>query len=186
MLILASKSPRRIELLKLGGFNYEIIPALSEEKADASLTPSQIAVNLACQKAREVSANYKNDTVIGADTIVVCDGEIMGKPIDKDDAFRMLSKLSGNIHSVITGVCIKKGDKESYFYEETKVQFYPLSQEEINDYIATGEPMDKAGAYGIQEKGSLLVKKIDGDYFNVVGLPLSRFVREYMAFNNKN
>lgn len=186
MLILASKSPRRIELLKLGGYNYEIIPALSEEKTDPALTPYETAVSLACQKAREVSEKHKNDTVIGADTIVVYDGEIMGKPANKADAFRMLKKLSGNTHSVITGVCIRKEDREISFYEETKVQFYPLSDEEINGYIATGEPMDKAGAYGIQKKGSLLVKKIDGDYFNVVGLPLSRFVREYKAFNVNN
>lgn len=186
MLILASKSPRRIELLKLGGFSYEIIPAISEEKINPMLTPPETAVSLACQKAREVSQKYKNDTIIGADTIVVYDGEIMGKPVNKADAFRMLKKLSGNTHSVITGVCIIKGDKESSFYEETKVQFYSLSDEEISSYIETGEPMDKAGAYGIQEKGSLLVKKIDGDYFNVVGLPLSRFVREYKAFNVNN
>ncbi len=183
MLILASKSPRRIELLKLGGFSYEVIPALSEEKTDPALTPAETVMSLASQKAREVSAKYKEATVIGADTIVVYDGEIMGKPADKDDAFRMLKKLSGNTHSVFTGVCIRKGEKENSFYEETKVQFYQLSDEEINRYIATGEPMDKAGAYGIQEKGSLLVKKIDGDYFNVVGLPLSRLVREYKAFN---
>lgn len=182
MLILASKSPRRIELLKLGGFKYEVIPAVSEERTDPTFTPSQTAVSLASQKAREVSEKQKDDIVIGADTIVVCDGEIMGKPADKNDAFRMLKKLSGNTHSVITGVCIKEGERETSFYEETKVQFYPLSDEEINRYIETGEPMDKAGAYGIQEKGSLLVKKIDGDYFNVVGLPLSRFVREYKAF----
>lgn len=185
MLILASKSPRRIELLKLAGFNYEIIPAISEEKTEPSMTPCETVLSLACQKAAEVSASHPDDIVIGADTVVVYDNEIMGKPADNDDAFRMLKKLSGNIHSVYTGLCIKKGDKQHVFYEETKVEFYPLSDEEIKVYIKTGEPMDKAGAYGIQEKGSLLVKRIDGDYFNVVGLPLSRFVREFKAFNTE-
>lgn len=185
MLILASKSPRRIELLKLAGFSYEIIPAVSEEKTDPSVTPCETVVSLACQKATEISAAHPEDTVIGADTIVVYDGEIMGKPVDSDDAFRMLKNLSGNIHSVYTGVCIIKGERRYAFYEETKVEFYPLSDEEIKEYIATGEPMDKAGAYGIQEKGSLLVKRIDGDYFNVVGLPLSRLVREFKAFNTE-
>lgn len=185
MLILASKSPRRIELLKLAGFNYEIIPAISEEKTDPLLTPCETVVNLACQKAAEVSASHPDDIVIGADTVVVYDNEIMGKPADCDDAFRMLKKLSGNIHSVYTGVCIRKGNNQRAFFEETKVEFYPLSDNEIREYIETGEPMDKAGAYGIQEKGSLLVKRIDGDYFNVVGLPLSRFVREFKAFNTE-
>ena len=185
MLILASKSPRRIELLKLAGFNYEIIPATADEKIDSSFTPCETVVALASQKAAEISEKHPGDTVIGADTIVVYNGEIMGKPADADDAFRMLKKLSGNIHSVYTGVCIRCGDKQHTFFEETMVEFYPLSDEEIVGYIKTGEPMDKAGAYGIQEKGSLLVKRIDGDYFNVVGLPLSRFVREYKAFNTK-
>lgn len=185
MLILASKSPRRIELLKLAGFTYEVIPAVSEEKTNPDLTPCETVMRLAYQKATEISLKHPDDTVIGADTIVVYDGEIMGKPIDVDDAFRMLKKLSGNVHSVYTGVCIRNGNREHTFYEETKVEFYSLSDEEITGYIKTGEPMDKAGAYGIQEKGSLLVKRIDGDYFNVVGLPLSRFVREYKAFNTE-
>lgn len=183
MLILASKSPRRIELLKLADFCFEVIPAVSEEKTDPAMSPCDIVVSLACQKASEIAENHKEDVIIGADTIVVCNEEIMGKPKDRNDAFKMLRKLSGRTHSVYTGVCIQNGSKQHTFYEETKVEFYPLSDEEINVYIDSGEPMDKAGAYGIQGKGSLLVRKIDGDYLNVVGLPLSRLIREYKAFN---
>ncbi len=182
-MILASKSPRRIELLKLGGFDFDIIPAVSEETVPNGLMPCEVVLHLANQKATEVSDLYKSDLVIGADTVVALGNVILGKPKDKDDAFRMLKMLSGKLHSVFTGVCIRKGTFTTSFYEKTKVEFYELSDKEIYDYIDTNEPMDKAGAYGIQEKGSLLVKRINGDYFNVVGLPLSRLVRELKSIN---
>lgn len=184
MLILASKSPRRIELLKLAGLDFISVPALSEERADMSLPPEQVVLSLARGKAAEISAKYPSDIVIGADTVVYFDGNILGKPKGEADARRMLSMLSDNVHSVYTGVCIISGGKEHSFYEKTDVAFYPLTDREIDEYIATGEPMDKAGAYGIQEKGFILVKGISGDYYNVVGLPLAKTVRTLKEFDD--
>lgn len=178
MLILASKSPRRIELLRLAGLDFKIVPAVGEEIVPDGLIPSEVVTFLAQQKAYEVAKRFPNDVIIGADTVVALGNTVMGKPEDKNDAFKMLSALSGKIHSVFTGVCIISGEKNITFFEETKVEFYPLSDEGIYRYIESGEPMDKAGAYGIQEKGCLLVKKIEGDFFNVVGLPVARVARE--------
>ena len=128
-----------------------------------------------------MSKSNSQAIVIGADTIVVLESEILGKPRDRADAIKMLSTLSGKVHSVFTGVCLIKDSKENCFYEETKVEFYELSPQEIEAYVDTGEPMDKAGAYGIQGRGCLLVKRIDGDYFNVVGLPVGRLIKELKA-----
>ena len=133
------------------------------------------------QKALAVAKANPQATVIGADTIVVLEGIILGKPRDRADAIKMLQNLSGKVHSVFTGVCLIKDSKENSFFEETKVEFYSLSNEEIEAYVDTGEPMDKAGAYGIQGRGCLLVKRIEGDYFNVVGLPVGRLIRELKA-----
>lgn len=178
MLILASKSPRRKELLKLITEDFTIIPAVGEEKADKSLPAGEYVRALAEHKALEIAAAHPHDTVIGADTVVVIDGEVLGKPRDADDAKRMLRLLSGREHSVFTGVSIISGNKNNSFYEETKVRFFDLSDEEINAYIASGEPFDKAGAYGIQDKGALIVSGITGDYYNVMGLPVGRLARE--------
>lgn len=176
MIILASKSPRRRELLRL------ITPDFTVDSADADETlPDGIAPHEAVMRLSQIKAQpfaESGATVIGADTVVAIDGEILGKPKDSADAFNMLKKLSGREHSVFTGVTILRGGGQKTFYVQTKVKFYDLTDEEINEYIATGEPFDKAGAYGIQSKGSLLVEKIDGDYFNVVGLPVSRLARE--------
>ena len=120
---------------------------------------------------------------LGADTVVVLDGEAMGKPADEDDAFLTLRRLSGRAHSVYTSVALISGDQEEIFYEKTDVYFYELSDEEIREYIATGEPMDKAGSYGIQGRGRLLIRKIDGDYFTVVGLPVARVARALKKYN---
>lgn len=178
-IILASGSPRRQELLHMITDEFTIIPSDADETiSEGTLSPAQA---LASRKARSVATAHPDDTVIGCDTIVVADGEILGKPADRDDAYRMLKMLSGRTHSVITGVSIINGGKENLFSEETRVTFYPLSDKEINDYIDTGDPMDKAGAYGIQTEGALLVKCIDGDFFNVVGLPVSRLYREMKA-----
>lgn len=177
MLILASKSPRRKELLSLITKDFEIIPAVSEENADPSLSPDIFVMELAKQKALEIAASHPDDIVIGSDTVVAAEGEILGKPKDKEDAYRMLSLLSGTIHSVFTGVAVVKNGEIHSFTEETKVKFFNLSEKEITDYIATGEPFDKAGAYGIQEFGALLVEGIDGDYYNVMGLPSGRLYR---------
>ncbi len=180
--ILASASPRRKELLSLAGFDFEVITADIDEVLDPSLAPHKLVMSLASQKARAVAAENKSKTVIGADTVVVLDGKVLGKPHSSEEAVAMLKSLSGNTHEVFTGVCLVKGEREHCFYERTAVTFYPLEDELIEQYVASGEPMDKAGAYGIQGKGCVLVKGIDGDYFNVVGFPVARFCREIKAF----
>lgn len=177
MLILASKSPRRKELLSFITTGFEINPAVGEENADPALSPDMFVQELAKQKALEIAASHPDDIVIGSDTVVAAKGEILGKPADADDAYRMLSMLSGTSHSVFTGVAVVKNGEIHSFTEETKVKFFNLSEKEIEDYIATGEPFDKAGAYGIQELGALLVEGIDGDYYNVMGLPVGRLYR---------
>lgn len=180
--ILASASPRRKELLEQVGAEFEIIPAGGEEVITGS-KPQEVVVALAVQKAKEVEQRFLNDTdgavvVLGADTVVAFGGQILGKPEDEADAQRMLSMLSGNTHSVYTGVAVvvrKDGKTELLsFYEETKVTMYPMEERQILSYIRTGEPMDKAGAYGIQGKGALYIKEIQGDYNNVVGLPVAK------------
>lgn len=180
MLILASKSPRRKELLSLITSDFEVIPATGEERADRSLTPSEYVTELAKHKAEEVAAKHREDVVIGADTVVAVDGEILGKPKDADDARRMLTLLSGREHYVYTGVCISTGSRNASFCEGTRVSFFSLSDHDIDGYIRTGEPFDKAGAYGIQGIGALLVSGITGDYYNVMGLPVGRLYRELL------
>lgn len=171
MIILASKSPRRKELLSLITEDFEI------KSADVDETlPEGIAPDKAVEYLSEIKAlPFKNDTdtVIGADTVVAADGRILGKPADREDAYNMLKMLSGKWHSVFTGITVIKPTETKTTSVETKVKFFELSDEEISKYINTGECDDKAGAYGIQGKGALLVEKIDGDYFNVVGLPIS-------------
>lgn len=185
MIILASASPRRRELLTLAGIEYKVIPSECEEMLPEKITPSDAVKSLAEQKATDVFKRYPEDTVIAADTVVALGEKILGKPKNKDDAFHMLASLSGKTHTVYTGVCIMKNGSAETFYSATEVEFYTLTPSEIDAYIATNEPMDKAGAYGIQGKGSLLVKKINGDYFNVVGLPLAETVRKLQAISNK-
>ena len=177
MIILASKSPRRRELLTLGGIDFTVKSSdVDETLPDGMTKPCEVVKYLSKIKAEAV---YDGDNVvIGADTVVAIDGNILGKPQDADDAKRMLKMLSGKVHSVFTGVTIISPKGVNSFYSETKVEFYSLTNEEIDEYILSGEPMDKAGAYGIQGKGSLLIKGIVGDYFNVVGLPLAQTVRE--------
>lgn len=181
-IILASASPRRRELLSLAGIEYEVIPSECEEILPDEITPDEAVKELARQKAEDVFNRYPDSMIIAADTVVALGNSILGKPKNEEDAFNMLSSLSGKIHTVYTGVCIRTQRKTEIFYSATDVEFYPLTEKEINDYITTGEPMDKAGAYGIQGKGSLLVKGIHGDYFNVVGLPLAETVRHINKF----
>ncbi len=176
-IILASASPRRKELLTLAGFDYEVVVSECEEILPDGITPDKAVEELARQKAEDVFARHNDAMIIAADTVVALDNTILGKPQNEDDAFRMLSSLSGRRHTVFTGVCIKTKDKTDIFHVATEVEFYELSEKEMKDYIATGEPMDKAGSYGIQGKGFVLVKGIHGDYFNVVGLPLAETVR---------
>ena len=177
-IILASASPRRKELLETAGVEFEICVSDADESIPEGTLPADAAKMTATKKALAVAESHKDDIVIGADTIVVANGKILGKPKDKADAEAMLTMLSGIEHEVITGVCIVNGGETNAFEQISKVKFYPLTAEEIRAYVATNEPMDKAGSYGIQGKGCTLVEKIDGDYFNIVGLPVAKVMRE--------
>lgn len=184
-MILASASPRRQELLKYIVPAFEVIPADVDETLPEGIVTDKAAEFLAAKKAGHIAKRYPDCTVIGSDTVVIIDGVILGKPADKSDAERMLRLLSGRTHKVITGVCLACGEVSESFSCETKVEFYPLSEEEIRDYISTGEPADKAGAYGIQGYGSVLVRGIEGDFFNVMGLPVAMLKRRLEKFNAK-
>ncbi len=175
-IILASQSPRRRQLLGQIGLDHFIVrPARGEEVMDPALSPAQLVEELSRQKAREVAgASDPGDLVIAADTVVAIDGRVLGKPHDREEACAMLSALSGREHTVYTGVTVCRDDRMLTQHEATQVRFRPLSPREIQAYVDSGEPMDKAGAYGVQELGALLVEGIRGDYFNVVGLPLCR------------
>ena len=185
-MILASKSPRRQELIRNITEDFEVIVSDAPELLPPEITPEEAAVYLSALKARAVSALHPDRIVIGADTVVILDGKVLGKPRNKDDAFSMLRSLSGRIHTVITGCCLIRDGRERSFGERTRVEFYPLSDREIEDYIATGDPFDKAGSYGIQGRGCLFVKGIEGDFFNVMGLPVARLNRELRAFLSEN
>ncbi len=182
-IILASGSPRRKELLTLAGIEFTVKTANTDESVPASFSPEQTVKTLAQRKAKAVAELNGNSIVIGADTVVAVDGKILGKPKDSEEAFSMLSSLSGRSHFVYTGVCIIDGEKEICFCEKTEVSFYELTDDEINAYILTGDCYDKAGGYGIQSKGCTLVRKLNGDYFNVVGLPIAETVRQLKNFN---
>lgn len=175
-IILASQSPRRQELLKnLGITDFSVIPAKGEEQLISGLTPEDAVCAIALGKAREVASSQGNDAVIiAADTLVFLDGKPLGKPADSDDAAKMLRSLSGRDHLVMTGVAVIYGSKEIAECESTRVFFRRITEDEITRYIDSGEPMDKAGAYGIQGLGSIFIPRIEGDYFNVMGLPVSR------------
>lgn len=177
-LILASASPRRSEIMKLAGYDFTVMPTDADENIPDILNARQAAEHLSRLKSEAALKNADDgDTVISADTIVTIDEAIIGKPKDKDEAFRMLKTLSGKTHTVYTGVTVANLNSSETFSEKTDVTFYKLSDDEIYAYIDTGEPFDKAGAYGIQGYGSVLVKKIHGDYFNVMGLPIAKLSR---------
>lgn len=181
-LILASKSPRRKELLELSTIPFQVQAASIEEVLDTSIPIEEAIIQLAYEKAYPVFEKNLDSIILGADTVVVLDGKILGKPKDEEDAIRMLENLSGKSHQVITGVVLLTKEKEVKFSSITEVEMYPLEEQEIKEYVATKEPLDKAGAYGIQGKGSLLIKEIHGDYYTVMGLPISRVVRELKKF----
>ena len=173
--ILASASPRRKELMQLICPSFRVIPADCGEAVPEAMNAADVPAFLSYQKCKCIADVYQKAVVIGCDTVVTtADGEILGKPKDEEDAARMLRLLSGRMHTVDTGVSICYKGRTETFTETTKVWFKDLTDEEIEDYINTGEPMDKAGAYGIQGEGTLLVDKIEGDFFNVVGLPVSK------------
>lgn len=178
MIILASASPRRKELLKLLFDDFKTIPANIDETVRKSIDLFKYPEYLALKKARHIFENgHMDDTVIGCDTSVFIDGTMLGKPENEQQAKEMLKLLSGRTHKVITGCSIFRKDINISFSETTLVEFYSLTDNEIEDYVATGEPMDKAGAYGIQGKGATLVKGINGDFYNVVGLPVGALKR---------
>jgi septum formation protein len=171
-LILASQSPRRSELLRQITDQFEIIPSSIEEKVDYGWRPEENARLLARAKAEDVAKKYPHCWVIGADTLVALHQEILGKPEDVSDAQRMLSRLSGKEHRVMTGICVVSPTKTLDKSVTSKVRFKSLTDEEISNYIQTGEPMDKAGAYAIQGKGSFMVREYSGSKTNIIGLPL--------------
>ena len=176
--VLASKSPRRREILENIGLDFEIlVSSADEDKIARNISPEMLVSQLALLKATAVAEKIDDGDafIIGADTVVSLEGEILEKPVDEADAKRMLKELSGKTHSVFTGVCVfeKKSGKAISKYQKTDVTFKVLSDKKIDAYIKTGEPMDKAGSYGIQGKGALLIDGIKGDYFNVVGLPVA-------------
>ena len=173
MIILASGSPRREELLKKICTDFEVHVSEAEEFTDAA-TPAELAVENAVLKARAVAKDFPNDTIIAADTIVTLNGKIFGKPHDFDDACAMLHELADKVHKVITGLAVIKGDNIRTAAEETEVHFGEMTDEEIANYVRTGEPMDKSGSYALQGGMAPYVKKINGDWSNVVGLPLYR------------
>ncbi|MBR2714653.1 MAG: septum formation inhibitor Maf [Ruminococcus sp.] len=180
--ILASASPRRRELLKEIVSEFDIVVSNADETILHDMAVEEIPRFLATLKACDVAQNHKDEVVIGSDTVVVVDSQVLGKPKDENDAFSMLKMLSGRKHQVMTGCAIVCGEKKHSFTEITEVEFFELSDDEIRDYIKTKDPMDKAGAYGIQSKGKTLVKGIFGDYYNVVGLPIGRLRRELDMF----
>lgn len=181
-LILASASPRRRELLGMLGLHIDIFVPDTEEDCDRSVfSPDELVMGLACRKVRAAAEqliqrgdNLDDAVILAADTVVALDGTILEKPTDEDDAHRMLSMLSSRRHDVFTGIAAIHRGRLAVDVQTTGVYFRSLTEEMIRAYIASGEPMDKAGAYGIQSRGSLFVDRIDGDYFNVVGLPLVR------------
>lgn len=182
---MASGSPRRKQLLELAEISFEVVVSEIDESYPTGLSPSEIAMHIAYNKSIAVqkkltSGNSDNEyIIIGADTVVVLENEIIGKPSDRKNAIAILAKLSSKIHKVITGVCILSGSKKNVFAEETEVGFHKLSISQIEYYVDHYKPYDKAGAYAIQEWiGAIGIKSITGDFYNVMGLPVSRVVRE--------
>lgn len=183
-LILASASPRRQELLTLLNLPFTTYPTDVDETLPENISPVEAVQQLAYKKAEAALQAHNDSIIIGCDTIVVHNNRILGKPIDHEDAFQMLSQLSNETHAVYTGVCLFSYKQTRLFYEKTEVTFWGLTQQEILAYIESGDPFDKAGSYGIQGKAALFVKSIRGDYYNVVGLPISRLSRELSTFAN--
>lgn len=173
-LILASASPRRQDLLRQVGLSFRVIPSHADESIPPGIAPGALVEHLALIKARAVSRDHPRCLVLGADTIVVVDGAVLNKPADRAEAIAMLQRLSGRSHQVMTGVALVTADRHLVEHEVTTVRFLPLSLAQIERYVDSGEPMDKAGAYGIQGRAAAMIAGIEGDYFTVVGLPVAR------------
>lgn len=185
-IVLASASPRRRELMEQIGIHPEIIPSQVEEVVTSS-DPEQVVMELAGQKAREVADRLgDNRIVVGSDTVVAVDGAILGKPASEEEASAMIRRIAGRTHQVFTGVSIVRGQREKTFAVESRVTVYPMSEEEIRGYVAAGESMDKAGAYGIQGRFAAFIKELSGSYTNVMGLPVGRLYQELKAFSEEN
>ena len=185
-LILASGSPRRAELLKYITEDFKVIVSGADENILEVLSPSELVMELARIKAGFVSRTHQGAVVIGSDTVVAVDDDILGKPRDKEEAAAMLRKLSGRAHSVYTGVALQQGERYEQFYSRTDVYFSELCEEEIACYVATDEPYDKAGGYGIQGHAALYCERIEGDYFTVMGLPVALLNRRLTEFTAQN
>ena len=186
MLLLASSSPRRSELLTMAGYEFTVVPANVSETFLHGTPPMQIVEQLSTRKAQNVAKLHPDATVLAADTVVVFKGRILGKPKDDEMAKAMLKLLSGNVYQVYTGYTVISGKKFLCGHECTSVEFYALTQGEIDAYVATGEPSDKAGAYGIQGRGALFVKRINGDFYNIVGLPVAKIHRILEGFRDES
>jgi septum formation protein len=171
-IVLASGSPRRAELLTMAGYAFEVMKTDTDENVEAE-NPAELVKMLSMRKAADAAA-HTDKVIIAADTVVALDGKVLGKPADASDAKRMLRKLSGRSHSVYTGITVRRGDVVVCEAHETKVYMREIDESEINAYAATGSPLDKAGAYGIQDMAGMFVSRLEGDYYTVVGLPLCR------------
>ena len=184
-IILASQSPRRKELLELANISFDVIVSETDESYPLELSPEKISEHIAINKALAVKRIKGDDQpIVSADTIVVHQNKIIGKPKDKEDALKILSNLSGEKHSVITGVCILYKEQEIIFSDTTEVVFHEITQAQINFYVDTYKPFDKAGAYAIQEWiGAVGIKSINGDFYNVMGLPISRVIKSLQNLN---
>lgn len=185
-IILASQSPRRKEILQQVGIEFECFPSDREEICSTNV-PCDMVVELALLKAMDVAEKIAGEfeLVIGADTVVACDDKILGKPADREDAVKMLSMIQGRKHQVYTGVALIFKNEKHTFYKKTDVYVCKMTEDEINAYISTGEPMDKAGAYGIQGRFASYIEKIEGDYYNVVGLPVSAIVQSIKSLGRE-
>ena len=177
MIILASASPRRSEILLQAGVEFKVIPSKFDEASLEFTNINDYSKALSYYKAIDVFKDHPEDVVIASDTIVVVDDKILGKPKDEEDAYNMLSMLSGRKHSVITSVCIMTKDKVDTFLSKSYVTFYKMSDKDIKEYIATKEPMDKAGAYAVQGKAAKYIRSINGDYYTIVGLPIAKVIK---------
>jgi septum formation protein len=182
-LILASQSPRRKQLLEWAEIPFQVVVSNTDETYPAGLSFSEIAIHIAQQKAFAVQQQHPDHKILAADTIVVCDQQLIGKPANREEAIRFITMLSGKTHEVITGVCILDPFKSIVFSETTKVTFHPLTEAQIAFYVDRYQPYDKAGAYAIQEWiGVVGINSIEGDFYNVMGLPVSRVVQELNRF----
>ncbi len=180
--VLASASPRRQELLRQVGVSFVVEPSTVDEQVAEPMSPESLVEHLALLKARDVARHRTDDVIVGSDTIVVVDGHVLGKPTDRDEAIAMLSRLADREHQVMTGIALVQGQRELVAHETTSVRFGPLTRDQIERYVDSGEPMDKAGAYGIQGRAAGFIQSITGDYFTVVGLPLFRTVQMLSHF----